>query len=304
MSIVGLAAHRLPGARIGTFPTDVLPVPAWRQLTGEAAAHGLGGLLADAAWQRAFPTNVDQRAQALEAHATALSVCLLLEAAAVEVVEVLASHGIEALVANGTVAAHLDYPDPSLRPFGDIDLLVRPNDIDRAAGILATMGFRSRDHRQPMRLADDRHRQVELQTSLVSPGVAAMVQLDDLWLEPGRMTLAGHAVPTVSEEARLVTSCLRSLRVGSRLVMVRDVVQQVLAGRAEVERVIDLAGRWQARRGLALAISAAWDRFELADVVALSAWARRYRPNGDEDGFNGRTRRARHGIARRWLARR
>ena len=52
--------------------------------------------------------------------------CVQLERVLLETVAELDALGAEFRVLKGTAVAHLDYPDPSWRGFGDIDLLVRP----------------------------------------------------------------------------------------------------------------------------------------------------------------------------------
>ena len=48
--------------------------------------------------------------------------------------------GIDFVVLNGTAAA-MNYPRPELRQMGDIDILVRPEEHERAAALLSTAGY-------------------------------------------------------------------------------------------------------------------------------------------------------------------
>jgi hypothetical protein len=50
--------------------------------------------------------------------------------------------GIEPVVLKGAYLARFVYPTPGLRPFGDLDLLVRPEDRERAAEALMALGYR------------------------------------------------------------------------------------------------------------------------------------------------------------------
>ena len=58
-----------------------------------------------------------------------------------DVLDALARSRVRLLVLKGLALAHLAYPDPRLRPMRDVDLLVHPDDIHRAQGILLGGGF-------------------------------------------------------------------------------------------------------------------------------------------------------------------
>jgi len=49
--------------------------------------------------------------------------------------------GIPFVVLKGAALAHLAYPDPTLRAMGDIDIWTRPDDLDRTAAVLTTVGI-------------------------------------------------------------------------------------------------------------------------------------------------------------------
>ena len=53
-----------------------------------------------------------------------------------------AADGIEVMVLKGPVLAERVYPDPALRPFSDLDLLVRPADRFRTDEVLRALGHR------------------------------------------------------------------------------------------------------------------------------------------------------------------
>ncbi len=53
-----------------------------------------------------------------------------------------AAEGLEVLVLKGPVLAETVYPHPALRPFSDLDLLVRPADRLRADAVLRALGHR------------------------------------------------------------------------------------------------------------------------------------------------------------------
>ena len=58
--------------------------------------------------------------------------CVELEHHLLAVTTVLSAHGIASVVLQGGATAHLDYPQPWWREFGDIDLLIDSTNLLRA----------------------------------------------------------------------------------------------------------------------------------------------------------------------------
>jgi hypothetical protein len=58
-----------------------------------------------------------------------------------EIVGVLGRAGIETIILNGPALAADYYPDPALRPFDDLDLLIRRRDRERALELLLGLGY-------------------------------------------------------------------------------------------------------------------------------------------------------------------
>jgi hypothetical protein len=100
------------------------------------------GLLNAAVDDGALPATESQVQQARATHLSITMRVLSLERELVTVVDLLAGEGIESRVLKGSAVAHLDYPDPALRSFIDLDVLVRASDIDRAVAVLSGAGFK------------------------------------------------------------------------------------------------------------------------------------------------------------------
>jgi hypothetical protein len=84
---------------------------------------------------------------------------------------VLRSANVESILIKGWAVARA-YPNPALRPYGDIDLIVRPCDFERATDVLAR---EARDclvdlHRLPFELADRSIEELFSRSELVSCG--------------------------------------------------------------------------------------------------------------------------------------
>ncbi len=92
---------------------------------------------------------------------------LLLEALAGQIRQDLADAGVEALPLKGTTLARNLYGDPGMRLAKDIDVLVEPKQLDRAAEALGRRGYRRVDgaHSEPARL----HLSVEHERSELPP---------------------------------------------------------------------------------------------------------------------------------------
>ena len=74
-----------------------------------------------------------QRAEA--AQLDAMAVAVRLERHLLDVSARLGDAAITVAVLKGAATAHLDYEDPALRQFGDVDLLVHPEDFPRVCRV-------------------------------------------------------------------------------------------------------------------------------------------------------------------------
>jgi hypothetical protein len=285
-----VAAYGLPGALLD-LPHEALESPRMKHLADAALAHRVDGLLAAAVADGVLPATEAQRLAIMQTHADSMSGCLRLEAALLEVLGIFEEAGMQVAVLRGVAAAHLEYPNPSLRSFGDIDLLVPPGLVERAVPLLKAAGFTpdsspvAAGRWDPTGLAfvADDQLEIDLYDHVIGGPLASTIPATELWRDLSVFELAGTPISALSPEARLISACLRaSVGPPSRLIALRDVVQLVLGGLVDVSRVHHLAQEWGVRAFLAGAIEQAWQAFALADVVALSKWAQRYRPTPDE----------------------
>lgn len=290
-----VAAFGLPGA-LRDFPTRPLDDAVWRTLLAGVRNQRLEGHLADAVVSRALPASDRQIDEVAAAHQAAMWQVLRLERRLIEAVDVLDAAGLDSRVLKGSAYAHLCYPNPALRVFGDIDLLVRTDAFDDAVAVLDAAGFRRRwaqprpgfDRRFGKGATLDGPDGVELdlhRTFTLGP-YGLKVHLDDLFDSAAVFTVGGRQLQALAAEERFLHTCYHAA-LGSpspRLVPLRDVAQQALAGREDLDsaRVLDLARRWRGQAVLARAIRLAWDMLDVADVLPLSVWAERYEPSREE----------------------
>jgi hypothetical protein len=113
----------------------------WERLSVQAEEHGLGPLLylhLRAAGVHLPPTT-KRELQGLylrHRHANQVRMRVLRE-----ILVAYDTAGIQALVLKGAALSHLIYPEPGLRPMGDIDILVKKSEARRAQNLLAELGF-------------------------------------------------------------------------------------------------------------------------------------------------------------------
>lgn len=289
----GLAAAGLPGSMLRLTASD-LAGDAWPRLLATAQAEGLTGILLAASDSSDVELSRDQREELGRTHEEAMTQSLLLERLLVEVAERLAVESVELRVLKGSAVAHLDYPTASMRPFNDVDLLVRPDDVQHAIAILAGMGFtRPQAQTHPgfdrafgkgATLVGPTGMEIDLHRTFVMGGFGLAVDLEQVWSRPQHYPLAGLRLPALSAEARIMHAAYHAV-VGNwppRLLPYRDLAEMLLYGGYSDATLRELAAGWRAEIVLATAVQETWDLLNIADVTALSAWAARFQPTRQE----------------------
>lgn len=286
-----VAAHGLPRA-LHDPPLEPLGDSAWASLALCAGHERVTGLLARAIADGALPATAHQAEEAERAHRASMAAAVALERTLIRTVNRFTEAGIDHRVLKGPAAAHLDYPDPSLRSFGDIDLLVRSEQFDAAVGLLVRAGHRRRfpeprpgfDRRfgKGCCLIHPEGHQVDLHRTLAMGPFGLMVRLDDLWASSSTFRLAGHDLLALSPAERFLHACFHAALGDTvpRLVAVRDVAQMLLCQPLDVTRVRHLASAWKADAVVARAVGLAWDvlAIDRDGVGPVASWALAQRP--------------------------
>lgn len=284
-----VAAFGLPGSELA-FPQDVISDAAWTMLLADGRRERLIGFLAAAAQDGALPLRESQFAAAVDAHEQAMWLSLTLERKLLEAVDVLAGMNVDVRVLKGSAVAHLDYAQAGLRPFGDVDLLVRSDQFDAAVTALSAAGYRRR-HPEPRPgfdrsfskgtsfVAPDGH-ELDLHRTFVMGPYGLSIDLDDLWLDGATFHVAGRSLSALSSEARIMHAAYHAV-LGDwppRLLAQRDLAEMVLFGDFDEVALRAMSHRWRGDAVLARAVHMTWETLQLADVTALSTWASRYEP--------------------------
>ncbi|HEX2027219.1 MAG TPA: nucleotidyltransferase family protein [Nitriliruptorales bacterium] len=291
--VVAVAAYGLRGSRT-SLPDTPLDAPTWERLIDRVRSERLAGHLVDAVMDGALPVTREQRQEAVELHTTQLWWSLLLDRRLLATASALQEASIDYRVLKGTAVAHTVYPEPSLRLFGDVDLLVRAPQFDQAAAVLVSLG--ARRSAPALRAGFDRRfgkgagfvfedqLEVDLHRTLVLGYFGLLVDVDALFDHPATFRIGGRDLPALRLEERFLNACYHAvLGHHGRLVSCRDVAQFVLETPLDMERALAVARRWSGEAVVARAVHAAWETFDLADVVPLSVWASRYQPTRHEE---------------------
>lgn len=249
--------RRIAGLGLGgDGPAIVVPEAGWRGFLDRVKAERLSGL-AMAGMRDGRLLVPDGRAPELrDAHRSAMLQSLALERVLVRVAGAFRGEGIEAVVLKGPTLAAL-YPDPSWRPFGDLDLMVRGEDWQRSCAVLAGMGF-GRVLPEPRSHFDVRfgkaatHRaedglEVDLHRTLVVGPFGLWMDPDELHRRSVPFRLGGVALRRLDDTAQLVHACVHAA-LGWRpplLLSLRDVVQVLDRATVDWELFGDVVRRWK-----------------------------------------------------------
>ena len=288
-----LAADGLAGSR-WTLPEGPLEGSAWPRLMAVVEEQRLAGLLLQAIHGGRMPVTPEQLESASVLHRTAMGLAVQLERTLLQTVETLDGAGIPSRVLKGPAVAHLVYPDPSLRVFHDVDLMVPGEDFDRAIEVLDHAGC-TRKHRRlgpgfdaqfgkGASLISHAGWEVDLHRTFVNGRFGLGIKLDDLFATSSSFRLGGRTLLALGPEERFLHACYHAA-IGDpvpRLVAMRDIAEMLLRTSLDLDRVRGLCSAWGGLPVMARAVRLTWEAFGLADLTALSVWAERYQPSKSE----------------------
>jgi hypothetical protein len=260
----------------------------WSPLLSSLTLERLTGL-ATAAVEAGWLTLPDWHAEQelREAQLNAMLWSLMLERRLLTVADVLEETGIEAVVLKGAVLAHTVYPDPSWRPFGDLDLLVRTRDWDRITSLLGELrmrrklpqprpGFDKRFGKAAVFVGED-GAEVDLHRTLTAGPFGLWIDTDELIDRAVPFEIGGRRLRRLDDTALLLHASIHA-SLGWRpplLWTLRDVVQTARSDHVDWDDLLGLARRWRmqpvlthsfrtARAALRVDLPAESGRFEAA----------------------------------------
>lgn len=219
-------------------------------------------------------------------HEAVMLWCLMLERRLLDVATWFdAAGGVQFLVIKGPAIAHLDEPDPGLRSFADLDLLVRVADMDRAvASLLSEGGTRPWPER---RAGYDRRFaksvtitmpdgiEIDLHRSLCDGVHGHRIPLDRIFAQATTFEVGGRRFGAPSLCHRALHSAYHAV-LGSpqpKLMSLRDIAGYLARADLPIAEVIAEADRWRGRAVLAEAVGATMEALEL-EVEEWQRWLR------------------------------
>jgi Uncharacterised nucleotidyltransferase len=236
-----------------------VPQIRWPSVLEAITRRNLTGLSVAAVRAGDLVISGQQEEELFARHRSAMMHVLELERTLLSLGRTLETVGVRYTVLKGPALAHTMYPDPSWRPFSDLDLLVGGDDWPRAQELLAGAGF-SRRLPEPRPGFDRRfgkaatHRnaeglEVDLHRTLVLGPVG-------LWIEPTEMAshsagfeLGGRRFERLDDTGLLLNACVHATLGWSPPLPIplRDIGQILSAGRIDWDRFDGWVDRWHLR---------------------------------------------------------
>jgi hypothetical protein len=233
--LVECASARPETPRLG----DLLRNPDWNGLLELAEEHGVISLLAarlrtydDAVVPAAF------RQQLLGAQRSHVLSALSLVVEMIRILDRFRAAGVQALVLKGPALSLQAYGDATARQFGDVDLLVRHNDIHRAAKIIMDSGFDAKIPQDAVAAGKipgeyffsrpGTNVILEVHTERTLRYFPKRLPIEKLFRHQARLNFDGHEVPTLSAEDALVSMCTHGAKhFWERLMWIADVAAMI-----------------------------------------------------------------------------
>ena len=260
--------------------TTLLDVVSSERITGHLdRALAAGWIVADHA----------QREAALARHEQMLAVDLALERLLAETSALLDAAGIRHRALKGAAVARTAYPDPALRSFGDVDLLIAAEHFDDAVDALERRGGRAR-YGQPRRgftarfgkgvcVETDRGLELDLHRVFVAGPYGLAIDTDDLFEGAETITIGDTAVPVPSAPVRFLHACYHVALTNPRITAARDVAQIACATDLDFDRVLAIARRWRGRAVVQRALQTTAARLPVELPGPFLDWAGAYEPD-------------------------
>jgi len=216
------------------LPTDspvdntILPADSsgWNMIVEEACTQGMAGALASwlASAGLPYPPPTHLRTRLARHIAAVAAHNVILERELAQILTSCRHSGIACAPLRGMSLATIVGRDISLRPSGDIDLLVRRDDLAALTDIMQSRGYSefdrgpgfSRDYSYTLEFATPRHGGilVEPHWTIAYPPFADRMDMDAVWSRCTRGTVAGVETWLLSHEDLLIHLCLHLLHHG------------------------------------------------------------------------------------------
>jgi hypothetical protein len=274
--------------RVGVLIQEKLK---WDALAEAAEYHGLAPILYSAA-NRSCPELVPETVvrHLRNCYRDSAKRNLIFTAKLLALLDAFEAEGIAVVPLKGAALAESLYSDPVSRPFSDLDLLVRKQDVPAALRVLTRAGYRLGAHlaRLPMQtllslqfevlLRQEQTAPVDLQWEIGRADYPFCFDMEILWRSLGRSQIAGREVPSLSPEGLLLFLCVHGAKhVWSRLQWLGDVARLARA-QPDWTGTLELATGAGCERPLLLGLLLAHKLLDASVPEAILGRARRAEP--------------------------
>lgn len=212
-----------------------------------------------------IPTEI--RAEWEARRRTSIATALYHQEALREIAAAFADHDLPFVVLKGEALSKAFYPQEGLRPYGDIDLLIRPETYELAKAVLIGLGFRLRqaaneaekrrhfgeiefDKEGPVALTVDLH----WDTLMTSWEPQSLLSDHGTWASLDQVPLGSNTIPILKGEVLLIYLCVHFAfhHAFDGLILLCDLflVLRRDAERTDWDRLIAMANRCQCRHAL------------------------------------------------------
>jgi hypothetical protein len=212
-----------------------------------------------------IPSRVRAEWDARRRHAVARA--LYHQKAIAAIATIFEARGVPYVLLKGEALSKAFYPQDGLRPYGDIDLLIRPEDYEPAKAALKELGFQLRratkefeerrffgeiefDTEGPRSLTVDLH----WDTMMTCWEPHSLFKEDGTWASPDHIRLGDRAIPVLNRELHLLflSVHLAFHHVFDGLLLLCDLLLVLRrdAERIDWDRLIEVANQCRCRRAL------------------------------------------------------
>jgi hypothetical protein len=287
---VSMLAAFTVGATPG-WPT--LTTTGQRSLVTAAGAHGLSGAAVCAAHEGSLELAEAPLELARQHLRLQMGRCMALDATLSSAAEALTAADVEFRVLKGCAHANLMYADATLRPYFDVDLLVRSNDLVRSIDVLAELGARRRarstGRRWEVRYAKgvtlwfDNGIEIDVHRTLARGPFGLTIEPDELFDRTESFDLGGRSFDALAPEERFLHSCLQVVTDDApKVLTLCDVLAAGRSRTLDPGRVTALADRWHLRAAVADATRTAEAAFGVDGVSTRFSWLHGFEPSSQD----------------------
>jgi hypothetical protein len=211
----------------------------WEALAEAAEYHGLAPILycgLDRTCPELAPVRIAERLR--NCYRDSAKRHLVLTAKLFALLDVFESGGIAAMVLKGPALAESLYPDPALRPYSDLDLMVRKKDVPAALQVLTREGYKLDAclSRLPLHtllslkfellLLHEHTAAVDIQWDTGSADDPFRFDAEILWRRLIPQRIAARGIPSLSPECQMLFLCVHGTKhLWSRLHWLGDVAR-------------------------------------------------------------------------------